>query len=159
MRMAQKDDYDAVLMDMQMPVMDGIEATRAIRSDPRLQVLPIIAMTANAVAADRGECLTAGMNGHVGDRSIRTNSSASCFGGPDAAVSMLSWSGHLGPDSAALNIAGIDTSLGLKNTGESASVTSPCCANLPRGKWGRLRPFELLSRSVMHLRQGVKPTR
>jgi two-component system sensor histidine kinase/response regulator len=65
-RMAQENDYDAVLMDMQMPVMDGIEATRAIRSDPRFKNLPIIAMTANAMAADREQCLKAGMNDHIG---------------------------------------------------------------------------------------------
>jgi two-component system, sensor histidine kinase and response regulator len=48
-----------------MPVMGGIEATRAIRSDPRFGDLPIIAMTANAMAADRDRCLEAGMNDHI----------------------------------------------------------------------------------------------
>ena len=46
-------DYDIVLMDVQMPVMDGIEATKVIRSDPRFQSLPIIAMTADTMASDR----------------------------------------------------------------------------------------------------------
>jgi two-component system sensor histidine kinase/response regulator len=48
-----------------MPVMDGIEATRGIRSDPRFGDLPIIAMTANAMTADRDRCLEAGMNDHI----------------------------------------------------------------------------------------------
>nr|WP_145550362.1 hybrid sensor histidine kinase/response regulator [Variovorax boronicumulans] len=63
-RLAAK-PYELVLMDMQMPVMDGLEATRAIRRDPRWQQLPVLAMTANAMAIDRQRCLEAGMNSHI----------------------------------------------------------------------------------------------
>ncbi|MBF0422540.1 MAG: response regulator [Magnetococcales bacterium] len=61
----RSDHYDAVLMDLQMPVMDGFTASRTIRADGRFQNLPIIAMTANAMAGDRERCLDAGMNEHV----------------------------------------------------------------------------------------------
>ena len=57
--------FDAVLMDLQMPVMDGIEASRRIRAQERFHALPIIAMTAAVMKKDREECLAAGMNDHV----------------------------------------------------------------------------------------------
>ena len=57
--------YDLVLMDLQMPEMDGYQATACIRAAPRLADLPIIAMTAHAMAEERDRCLAAGMRGHI----------------------------------------------------------------------------------------------
>jgi two-component system sensor histidine kinase/response regulator len=57
--------YDVVLMDLQMPVMDGHQATSKIRSDPRFATLPIYAMTAHATLEERDLCLGNGMNGHI----------------------------------------------------------------------------------------------
>ncbi len=57
--------YAAVLMDIQMPEMDGLEATREIRSDPTFADVPVIAMTAHALAEEQQKCLDAGMNDHV----------------------------------------------------------------------------------------------
>ncbi|MBC3877735.1 PAS domain S-box protein [Undibacterium sp. FT79W] len=61
----QDKDYDMVLMDMQMPVMDGVTATREIRKQAKWSALPIIAMTANAMASDRDRCIDAGMNDYL----------------------------------------------------------------------------------------------
>ncbi|MEI8095646.1 MAG: response regulator [Spirochaetales bacterium] len=63
--MVAKVRYDGVLMDCQMPVMDGFEASRRIRQDARFASLPILAMTANAMAGDKEKCVAAGMNDHI----------------------------------------------------------------------------------------------
>lgn len=64
--LASRKMFDVVLMDVQMPDIDGLEATRRIRANPRFKHLPIIAMTANVSASDRQNCLNAGMNDHIG---------------------------------------------------------------------------------------------
>ena len=63
--MLTQHDYDGVLMDCQMPILDGYEATRRIRTDQRHATLPVLAMTANAMSSDKALCLAAGMNDHI----------------------------------------------------------------------------------------------
>ncbi len=63
--MAQRSGYALVLMDMQMPKMNGVDATRVIRTLPGWAKIPILAMTANAFGEDRQRCLEAGMNDHI----------------------------------------------------------------------------------------------
>ncbi|MNO90486.1 Signal transduction histidine-protein kinase BarA [compost metagenome] len=65
LEMLASTQYDAVLMDVQMPQMDGVEATRRIRAEPRYTHIPVIAMTAHAMVEDRERCTEAGMVDHV----------------------------------------------------------------------------------------------
>jgi two-component system, sensor histidine kinase len=65
LKSAADGQYSLALMDVQMPVLDGLEATRLIRQDPRWANLPILAMTAHAMNGDRERCLEAGMNGYI----------------------------------------------------------------------------------------------
>jgi len=60
-----QEKFDAVLMDLQMPVMDGLSATREIRKNASSTELPIIAMTANAMTGEREKCINIGMNDHI----------------------------------------------------------------------------------------------
>ncbi len=64
-RVNENNRFDAILMDIQMPVMDGYEVTRRLRKDDRFKSLPIIAMTAYAMEEDKKKCIAAGMNEHL----------------------------------------------------------------------------------------------
>jgi CheY-like chemotaxis protein len=63
--MLESQSFDCVFMDVQMPGMDGIEATKRIRADGRWSDLPIVAMTAHAMQTDRDVCIEAGMNDYL----------------------------------------------------------------------------------------------
>jgi signal transduction histidine kinase/DNA-binding response OmpR family regulator/HPt (histidine-containing phosphotransfer) domain-containing protein len=123
-RMLNESKYDVVLMDMQMPVMDGLAATRAIRQNLQFKDLPIIAMTANAMAGDREECIEAGMNDHL----AKPIDPDKLFGAllrwipgrtavPNVAAAPVVTAQKQPADSAPLEIAGIDTQSALKRTG------------------------------------------
>ena len=111
--------YDLVLMDLQMPEMDGYQATARIRADPRLVDLPIVAMTAHAMAEERDRCLAAGMRGHIAkpiDPEVlyRTLTQFYRPGQTSPAPAPAKTLNHSLPSDPQLEIAGLDVVDGLK---------------------------------------------
>jgi CheY-like chemotaxis protein len=122
---AASKQFDAVLMDMQMPVLDGFGATRVIRKQLQLARLPIIAMTANAQASDREACLAAGMNEHVGkpfdlDNLVRTLLRVTGFKVPEDSVALVPEPVTSVPQGAmpsAMESSGVDVAGAVKRMG------------------------------------------
>ncbi len=117
--------FSAVLMDLQMPVMDGYEATRRLRLDPRFVGLPIIAVSAHAMADELERCRVLGMNAHI-SKPIEPELLFSTLAGigaskssvrPGPTTSVLSNSGRSDEVRSLPAIAGLDTKSGLYHAG------------------------------------------
>ena len=117
--------YDAVLMDLQMPIMDGYEATRLLRLDPRFVDLPIFAMTAHAMAEERQRCLVLGMNGHIGKpidpntlyellSKLSTSAGKARPGPVTAPEDPTIKSANESPQTGLPRIIGLDTTIGMR---------------------------------------------
>lgn len=143
-RLATRGSYDLVLMDVQMPRMDGLEATRALRANPKTAALPIVAMTANAFSEDRQACLDAGMNAHLAkpvdprvlhEALLRWLPSRAPLGAPVTAPRAASVA-----DDPAQQLAGIQ--------GLDLAITYEQCANKPALAVRVLRQFLAHYRNV-----------
>lgn len=115
----KENTYDCVLMDIQMPEMDGLTATRKIREDERHRSLPILAMTAHAMKGEREKSLSAGMNDHITkpiDPHILYNALIKYIKGEDTAKSAASFAEQnaTADGDAPFHIEGVDVVNGLK---------------------------------------------
>ena len=131
-------DWDLVLMDMLMPEMDGLEATREIRNDTRFQKLPILAMTANVMSEEVARCLAAGMNDHIGkpidvddlfsklDRWLPARDAQATEPGPAEAATAATL-----PDA----LPGIDLQRGLRNCAGSTDLYRKLLLRFGDSQW------------------------
>ncbi|AGX86802.1 signal transduction histidine kinase SLN1 [Candidatus Symbiobacter mobilis CR] len=125
--------FHLVLMDMQMPVLDGYETTRRLRLDPRYAALPVLAMTAHAMVDERERCMDLGMQGHIGKpfdpEELFATLAAYCpvtweqpIGNADATLPSLQHAAATDGDDAIPTAAGLDTALGLRRTHGNAKL-------------------------------------
>jgi CheY-like chemotaxis protein len=126
--MVAQENYDVVLMDVQMPIMDGYTATRRLREDGRYSDLPILAMTANATTEDQQKSLDAGMNAHI-NKPINPNDLFNALltwvkpGDRTPKVVSISSSGHPAAGERQLTgLEGFDTDGGVARVGGSVNA-------------------------------------
>jgi two-component system sensor histidine kinase/response regulator len=129
--------YDVVLMDLQMPDMDGLEATRRLRADARFAALPIIAMTAHAMAEERERCLAAGMVDHIAkpiEPHAMFRTLARWTKGGHAAASTRNRTA--GADGELPEIEGLDAVVGLRRVGGNRDVYLRLLRRFAEGQGG-----------------------
>lgn len=121
----RRQHWDLVLMDMLMPEMDGVEATREIRNDERYAALPILAMTANVMTEEVQRCLAAGMNDHIAkpiDVEDLFAKLSRWLPARNRAVTSAAADTPSGTAELPIQLPGIDISAGLKNCAGSAEL-------------------------------------
>jgi CheY-like chemotaxis protein len=117
-------DYDGVLMDIQMPVMDGYTATERIREQERFAELPVIAMTANALVGDRERALEVGMNDHIA-KPLNVSTMFATLARwitPSVPATVTDVAAGFQPDAELPALTGIDTRAGLATCGGNRNL-------------------------------------
>jgi two-component system sensor histidine kinase/response regulator len=155
--------YDLVLMDMQMPVMDGLEATRAIRALADHGDLPIVAMTANAMAQDRQRCLDAGMNDFVAKPIEPDRLFDVLRQWLRPLASALSASGQASSDAEWAGIEGLDAVAGLRRVRGKAQAYRAMLSRFVQGQRDAVQRLDLalqsgeteLAERIAHTLKGV----